>query len=124
MMVGSKEEWDTYNQKRFNREALEVSHEEAVESLVNDTHDYVPSETPDAPWVRQGKTREVDPNVTLVTGKYHTRAQQGFLKYGVDTTRDDLSTEEWLVHLQEELMDATVYIERLLGEIRTLKKTL
>ena len=27
--------------------------------------------------------------------------------------REDLTTFEWLNHLQEELMDATLYIERL-----------
>ncbi len=30
--------------------------------------------------------------------------------------RGDLSTIEWLVHLQEELMDAAVYVERLIKE--------
>jgi hypothetical protein len=29
-------------------------------------------------------------------------------------TRDDLSTLDWLKHLQEELQDATLYIERLM----------
>lgn len=32
--------------------------------------------------------------------------------------RTDLNTVEWLTHLQEELMDATVYVERLLGDVR------
>jgi len=28
--------------------------------------------------------------------------------------RDDLTTKEWLVHLQEELMDAVVYLEKVI----------
>ena len=31
--------------------------------------------------------------------------------------RTDLSTIEWLTHLQEELMDAAVYVERLLRDL-------
>jgi hypothetical protein len=31
-------------------------------------------------------------------------------------TRTDLSFNEWLIHLQEELMDATLYIETLLNQ--------
>jgi len=43
---------------------------------------------------------------------------KGYIKYGVTTERDDLSTLEWLQHFQEELMDACVYIEKLKGEIK------
>ena len=32
--------------------------------------------------------------------------------------RTDLNTTEWLTHLQEELMDAAVYVERLMGDIQ------
>jgi hypothetical protein len=35
------------------------------------------------------------------------------IKYGVTMMRDDLSSLQWLNHLQEELMDATLYLERL-----------
>ena len=30
--------------------------------------------------------------------------------------RNDLNVVEWLLHLQEELMDATLYIEKLIEE--------
>jgi hypothetical protein len=42
-------------------------------------------------------------------------------KYGVNTMREDLSPLEWLQHLQEELMDACVYVEKLKGEIKDEK---
>ena len=51
-----------------------------------------------------------------VCDKIQQRADVGKRKYGVTMERDDLSTIEWLVHLQEELMDAAVYVERLIKE--------
>tara|TARA_R110002020_G_scaffold123246_3_gene279502 strand:- start:623 stop:847 length:225 start_codon:yes stop_codon:yes gene_type:complete len=51
-----------------------------------------------------------------VCDKIQQRADVGKRKYGVTMERGDLSTIEWLVHLQEELMDAAVYVERLIKE--------
>jgi len=44
------------------------------------------------------------------------RAARGEKKYGATLERNDLSIVEWLQHLQEELMDATGYIEKLKEE--------
>jgi len=44
------------------------------------------------------------------------RADVGKAKYGVTMERDDLSVLDWLKHTQEELMDACVYIEKLIDE--------
>ena len=52
-----------------------------------------------------------------VVVQLRTRAKKGKLKYGTTMERDDLSPLQWLQHLQEELMDAVVYIEKLKGEI-------
>ena len=46
-----------------------------------------------------------------------TRAEAGKKKYGTTMERDDLTLIQWLQHLQEELMDAAVYVEKLKGEI-------
>ena len=59
-----------------------------------------------------------DKNVEGVIDQLRTREQQGMEKYGVNTERTDLTTIEWLQHLQEELMDACVYVEKLKGEIK------
>jgi hypothetical protein len=40
------------------------------------------------------------------------RAAKGEMKYGVTMERNDLSFPQWLQHLQEELMDAAIYIEK------------
>ena len=41
------------------------------------------------------------------------RAMTGEKKYGTTMERGDLSIKEWLTHLQEELLDGAVYIEKL-----------
>lgn len=66
---------------------------------------------------RQGKIApcrahgSLDPNVESVKEQLSERSKTGFKKYGVLTNRGDLTTDGWLQHLQEELMDACVYIE-------------
>lgn len=55
-----------------------------------------------------------DPIIERVRVKLLARSQAGIAKYGVTLERDDLTREQWLRHLQEELLDAAGYIERLL----------
>lgn len=49
-----------------------------------------------------------------VINKIRSRAAAGKAKYGTTMQRTDLTNAEWLKHLQEELMDAAVYVEKLL----------
>ena len=63
----------------------------------------------------------MDRNVKNVITQLRDREEQGMIKYGVNTERKDLSTLEWLQHLQEELMDASVYIEKLKSEMKETK---
>jgi len=65
----------------------------------------------------------VDKNVTKVRKKLADRANVGLKKYGVTTERRDLSLLDWLNHLQDELLDAAVYVERLKTDINTSKQT-
>ena len=58
-----------------------------------------------------------DSIVESVINKFKERSEEGINKYGVTLDRKDLSPLEWLIHLQEELMDATLYIERLKKEL-------
>ena len=63
-----------------------------------------------------------DPVVQSVVNKFVDRSDVGFSKYG-KTMRDDQSDVfVWLNHLQEELMDATLYLQRLKEEISTLRE--
>jgi hypothetical protein len=68
--------------------------------------------------IAENKQRSLDPNVKSVMNKYESRARVGFEKYKTDTTRSDLSLQDWLTHLQEELMDATIYVERLKQDLK------
>ena len=54
-----------------------------------------------------------DPIVESVINQFKTRSEIGIKKYGTTLERNDLTTLEWLQHLQEELMDAVCYIEKL-----------
>jgi len=56
---------------------------------------------------------EQDSIVKSVVNSYKERSRVGINKYNKTMDRNDLSTSEWLQHLQEELMDATLYIEKL-----------
>lgn len=52
-----------------------------------------------------------DKIVQQVIDKFSSRSELGIKKYG--TTLDDNNTDDFLEHLQEELMDAILYIEKL-----------
>lgn len=54
-----------------------------------------------------------DPIVQSVIDKFQERSNVGIEKYGTTLQDNQLTTLEWLTHLQEELMDATLYIEKL-----------
>lgn len=41
------------------------------------------------------------------------RAKRGKQKYGVTMDRQDLTLADWLQHLQEEMLDAAIYIEKI-----------
>ena len=51
-----------------------------------------------------------------VIEKFQQREQVGLNKYGTTVDRKDYTSHDWLVHLQEELMDATLYVQRLIDE--------
>lgn len=52
-----------------------------------------------------------DGNVEAVREMLLSRSIVGLMKYGVTTERGDLSLGDWLQHLQEELLDAAVYVQ-------------
>ena len=59
-----------------------------------------------------------DSIVDSVIESFKGRSTSGIKKYNTTLDRKDLSPLEWLTHLQEELMDATLYVERLKKEIK------
>ena len=53
-----------------------------------------------------------DPVVERVVDKFVGRSDVGYKKYGVTLEEDPSKMLEWLNHLQEELMDAVLYLQK------------
>lgn len=58
-----------------------------------------------------------DPIVKQVIEKFSTRSSVGIQKYGTTLDENKATLIEWLTHLQEELMDATLYIQKLKSDL-------
>jgi len=54
-----------------------------------------------------------DPVVERVVDKFVSRSDIGFAKYGVTLQDDKSNLFAWINHLQEELMDAVLYMQKL-----------
>tara|TARA_R110002072_G_scaffold42029_5_gene117281 strand:+ start:2043 stop:2291 length:249 start_codon:yes stop_codon:yes gene_type:complete len=54
-----------------------------------------------------------DPVVERVVDKFIDRSDIGFKKYKVTLEDDHSDMFAWINHLQEELMDATLYLQKL-----------
>jgi hypothetical protein len=61
----------------------------------------------------KNKRPKKDKYVQSVKKAFEQRSQTGIKKYNTTLERGDLNFLDWLQHLQEELMDATLYVERL-----------
>jgi len=59
----------------------------------------------------------MDKIVEDVIAKYRQRSEVGIAKYGTTLEGNKATLIEWLTHLQEELMDATLYIEKLKSDL-------
>lgn len=58
-----------------------------------------------------------DPVVQSVVNKFVDRSDVGFAKYGKTLREDQSDVFIWLNHLQEELQDGILYIEKVLDII-------
>lgn len=57
-----------------------------------------------------------DPVVERVVDKFVSRSDVGFAKYGITLEDDKSNIFQWINHLQEELMDAVLYLQKLKEE--------
>jgi len=62
--------------------------------------------------------RSPDKNVEAVRQKLLLRSEIGLRKYGVTTERKDVDLIGWLIHLQQELLDAAVYVEAAMAHLQ------
>ena len=53
-----------------------------------------------------------DPVVERVVNKFVSRSDVGYKKYGITLDNDPSNMFDWLNHLQEELMDAVLYLQK------------
>lgn len=58
-----------------------------------------------------------DKIVEDLKAKFDSRSEIGIAKYGTTLEGNQLPLIDWMNHLQEELMDATLYIEKLKSEL-------
>ena len=59
--------------------------------------------------------KNLDKNlISLVIGDIINREKKGLETYGTTMDRDDLSEIDWLVHTYEEILDAAIYIKKLI----------
>jgi hypothetical protein len=59
------------------------------------------------------KILKTDTIVDSVIDSFVNRASIGKQKYGTDLDRNDLSLYEWIEHMQTELQDAILYLEKI-----------
>lgn len=59
-----------------------------------------------------------DKIVSQVVEKYNKRSEVGIAKYG--TTLETNNKDNYLQHLQEELMDATLYLQKIMDQNREI----
>ena len=59
-----------------------------------------------------------DEIIERVIQKFRNRSEVGFKKYGVTLKDDDQPFDVWLTHIQEELMDAVNYIEKVKDNLK------
>jgi hypothetical protein len=72
------------------------------------------------PNVEMWEKQNSDQIVTSVIDKYANRSEVGIAKYG--TTLETNNKDNYLKHLQEELMDATLYLEKLMALNKEITK--
>jgi hypothetical protein len=63
--------------------------------------------------MESSQTQKPDSIVAAVVQKFLQRSELGQQKYGTTLDRQDLTTLDWIVHAQEELMDGILYLEKL-----------
>ncbi len=64
----------------------------------------------------------VDEITSEVIGLLAARSHKGVRTYNASMDRSDLSTKEWMIHLHEELLDASLYLMKLIKTTDEIEK--
>jgi hypothetical protein len=102
-------------------EVCDVDFEHDLFYIIDDLDDKILFDFSDVPnvWFNFYKKKK-DPIVKQVTDKFKNRSKVGIEKYG--TTLAENNTDDFLEHLQEELMDATLYIQKLKSQSKEMSE--
>lgn len=106
-------EFAKYYHSKIRPELMEVVD---AQTLVFDKDSYLTKEVFDSEFKQ-------DYIVSSVIGKFKSRSDAGIKKYNTTMDRDDLSFMDWITHLQEELMDAVIYCEKIKRYEKTITTT-
>jgi hypothetical protein len=106
-------EFAKYYHSKIRPELMEVVD---AQTLVFDKDSYLTQEVFDSEFKQ-------DTVVSSVINKFKTRSDVGIKKYGTTMDRDDLSFMDWISNLQEELMDAVIYCEKIKKYEKTVTTT-
>ena len=64
----------------------------------------------------------IEDTEALVCVDIRYRQQMGLAKYGTTVAQNQLTEEQWLQHLYEELLDASIYAKRILQHHESLRR--
>ena len=116
-------DYQTYETAYTGNELFKTKKEEELEAklkseleikLKKELEDKIKSELePQKDKVSQNTVYKPDSIVSSVLNKFLERAKIGKEKYGTDLDRTDLSLYDWIVHAQDEHMDAILYLEKI-----------
>lgn len=97
------------------KEMMVSLNQASVESMKDILRQTEPEKVTEEPEIEQIHIQ--DPIITSVVKQYAQRSNVGVEKYGSTLADNPGDFIYWLNHLQQELMDATLYIERLKAEV-------
>ena len=98
----------------MQREMIEIepsfSHDEAFEQMRQEMLGHIEAIE---------KLEPIDSVTQSVIRKLTARSQKGVRTYSHTMDRDDLTDLQWLRHLHEELLDGSIYAEKLMQELQS-----
>tara|TARA_R110002153_G_scaffold237687_1_gene391858 strand:- start:235 stop:618 length:384 start_codon:yes stop_codon:yes gene_type:complete len=74
-------------------------------------------ENVDCKWLRVSDLSKEKGTTESIVDMIRSRSEFGLNKYGVSMDRTDLSTEEWIQHAIEEMLDGAQYLYRIKQEL-------
>jgi hypothetical protein len=113
------DDYQTYEKTYKGNELFKIKKEEELEEKIKRELETKLKGELENEKLKESKVNETDtvykPDsiVSSVMNKFLERSKMGKEKYGTDLDRTDLSLYDWIVHAQDEHMDAILYLEKI-----------